>query len=89
MGKLSHTGVDKSTLEQRVARSGYGGWTSVGENVGSGYTTVDAVMAAWMGDQPHRANLLGAGYTSVGFGEAVGPGGIAYWTQDFGSGGAC
>jgi uncharacterized protein YkwD len=89
MRKLSHQGADKSTLEQRVARAGYAGWASLGENVGAGYVSVDTVMAAWMGDAPHRDNLLGAGYTNVGFGEATGGNGLTYWTQDFGSGGTC
>jgi uncharacterized protein YkwD len=89
MGKLSHVGPDKSTLQQRVARAGYAGWSSVGENVGAGFISVDGVMAAWMGDADHRDNLLGAGYTGVGFGEADGSNGVTYWTQDFGSGGTC
>jgi uncharacterized protein YkwD len=89
MRKLSHSGSDSSTLQQRVARAGYAGWSSLGENVGSGFVSVDGVMAAWMGDAEHRNNLLGAGYTSVGFGEASGSNGVSYWTQDFGSGGTC
>ena len=89
MGKLSHSGANGSTLQQRVARAGYSGWSSLGENVGAGFVSVDGVMAAWMGDAPHRDNLLGVRYTQVGFGEAAGANGVSYWTQDFGSGGTC
>jgi uncharacterized protein YkwD len=89
MGKLSHTGADHSTMQQRAVRGGYVGWTNLGENVGAGYISVDAVMTAWMGDAEHRNNVLGTGYSAVGFGEAVGRNGLTYWTQDFGAGGAC
>ena len=84
-----HSGANGSTLQQRVARAGYSGWSSLGENVGAGFVSVDGVMAAWMGDAPHRDNLLGVRYTQVGFGEAAGANGVSYWTQDFGSGGTC
>src|SRR5262245_5788290 len=34
---MTHTGSDGSTLKQRAERSGYTGWTSLGENVAYGY----------------------------------------------------
>jgi uncharacterized protein YkwD len=86
---MTHTGSDGSTLRQRAERSGYLGWTSLGENVAYGYGSVDAVMNGWMGSSGHRANLLNASFTHVGVGQVAGGNGTPYWTQDFGRAGIC
>jgi uncharacterized protein YkwD len=86
---MTHTGSDGSTLGPRANRAGYLGWTSLGENVAMGYSTVDAVMIGWMNSSGHRANLLNGGYTHVGVGLAHSASGQAYWTQDFGASGTC
>jgi len=86
---MTHTGSDGSTIGPRANRAGYVGWTSLGENVAVGYTTVDAVMTGWMNSAGHRANLLNGGYTHVGVGLAYSASGRAYWTQDFGASGTC
>lgn len=86
---MSHTGGDGSDLATRANRSGYLGWSTLGENVAYGYRSVSAVMAGWMGSAGHRANLLNGSYTHVGFGLALSAGGTLYWTQDFGAAGSC
>lgn len=86
---MTHTGSDGSTLGDRAGRAGYVGWTGLGENVAYGYGTVDAVMSGWMNSPGHRANLLSAGYTHVGFGRTSSANGTPYWTQDFGRNGSC
>jgi uncharacterized protein YkwD len=48
-------------------------WTAVGENVGVGGTSA-TLHSAFMHSAPHRANILGAAYTSVGIGVAYGRG---------------
>ncbi len=86
---MSHVGSDGSTFDQRITQAGYLGWTAIAENVAMGYGTVQAVMDGWMGSSGHRANILNAAYTDVGFGQALDSGGVNYWTQDFGRSGAC
>ncbi len=58
-------------------------WTAYGENIARGYTSPEAVVAAWMASPGHRANILNPRYTAIGVGHAVG-GGQDYWVQDFG-----
>jgi peptidoglycan hydrolase-like protein with peptidoglycan-binding domain len=49
------------------------GWQSVGENVGEGPTIDDVARAFWNSSE-HRANILDAGYRSIGVGSARGGG---------------
>lgn len=86
---MTHIGSDGSTLANRATRSGYQGWTALGENVAYGYTTVESVMAGWMSSPGHRANILNENFTHVGVGLAYSTGGTPYWTQVFGRGGTC
>jgi len=76
-GTMSHTGGDGSDPGQRIARTGYAAATW-GENVAAGYTSVDAVMAGWLGSDGHCANLMHPGFTEFGAGEAG-----RYWAQVF------
>ncbi len=77
-GVMSHTGTDGSSPSQRVTAAGYV-WQATGENIASGFTSLDAVMTAWMNSPGHRANILGSTYTQMGAAR-VGN----YWTQVFG-----
>jgi uncharacterized protein YkwD len=86
---MTHTGSDGSTVAVRVEGAGYQGWTNIGENVATGYSSVDQVMTGWMNSTGHRANILNPNYTSVGFGLGYGSSGQPYWTQDFGRSGSC
>jgi uncharacterized protein YkwD len=86
---MSHTGSNGSSLTDRMAAIGYTGWTALGENVAAGYGSVDSVMSGWMGSAGHRANILSANFTHVGFGRADGSRGTPYWTQNFGRNGTC
>jgi uncharacterized protein YkwD len=59
--------------------------TQTGENIGyQGGGINDAAMNAWfMGDAPHRANILGP-YHYVGVAWVIAPGGTAYLAVEFG-----
>lgn len=41
-------------------------FSTVGENLATGYRTPSAVVSGWMGSPGHRANLLGGSYEDVG-----------------------
>jgi uncharacterized protein YkwD len=72
----------------RVSAVGFD-WSTVGENIATGFATPRRVVAAWMASQGHCQNILDPIYASVGTGVnkgevrgfASGPG---TWTQDFG-----
>ncbi len=84
-GVISHGGSDGSTINERLAASGYSASASSEIIYGSGYpqTAVDW----WMSDQVHRNEILNSRYTEMGVGYAyvadTAYGG--YYTVDFGS----
>lgn len=81
---LSHTGSGGSQMGDRLAAAGYR-FVSAGENIASGFSTVESAMLAWMNSPGHRANILNAGFKDVGVARVVASDGRAYWTQDFGA----
>jgi uncharacterized protein YkwD len=83
---FSHTGSDGSSLGQRLTRAGYP-WRSAGENIAAGYRTVESTVAAWMGSDGHRANILSTRYDHIGLGFAYDQAATygRYYTSDFGS----
>jgi uncharacterized protein YkwD len=74
---FSHDSLDGRDFVDRIVRAGYvsrrsGGW-SLGENLawGSGIeSTPRRIVAAWMGSEGHRYNILRRVYREIGFGLA-------------------
>lgn len=62
---FSHTDRDGRNVDQRVLAEGYA-WTSVGENIAAGPSSVSAVMSGWLDSPGHCSNLMRAGYVHVG-----------------------
>jgi uncharacterized protein YkwD len=63
----------------------YTNWNSLSENIAAGYSSPEAVMAAWMVSDGHRANILRSTSWEIGVGYYQGEGTYGrYWTQDFG-----
>ncbi len=56
--------------------------TAAGEDIAEGQPTAPDVVAAWMDDPPHRANILG-GFNRLGVGQARADDGTLYWCADF------
>jgi len=81
---FSHISADGRSLSDRINATGYA-WSSIGENIAAGYSTVDIVMDGWMSSDGHCANIMNAAFAEVGL--ACVPG-IAsssystYWTMD-------
>jgi uncharacterized protein YkwD len=72
----------------RISAAGFD-WSSVGENIATGFQTPTAVVHAWMASTGHCQNILNPAYRYVGTG--VSDGSIAgystaagTWTEDFG-----
>ena len=81
---FDHTSVDGRTFDQRISATGYA-WSSAGENIAAGYSTVDAVMDGWTRSPGHCANLMSQSFTEMGV--ACVPGTTSttyrnYWTMD-------
>ena len=76
---MTHDGRGGTNAGQRITAEGYT-WRTWGENVAYGYSTADAVMAAWMNSPPHKANILNCNFKQIGMGLQ---GSRYYWTQDF------
>ncbi|BAZ18026.1 hypothetical protein NIES4071_99080 [Calothrix sp. NIES-4071] len=87
---FSHSGVNKSSPQDRAARAGYQ-YRYFGENIAAGYVTPQEVVDAWMTSAGHRANILNPNYKEMGVGYYYlesDTGSINYnyyWTQDFGT----
>jgi len=96
---FSHTGSDKSTLQQRVDATHYQ-YSQLAENIAVGFATPQAVVDAWMHSAGHRANILNCTLHEIGVGYYYQPDDQAnvrndagllsgpyyyYWTQDFGT----
>ncbi len=85
-----HKGSDGTHEQQRVIAAGYAAWTwnsgepIVDENVWSGYGTVQDALAYFLGDPPHRQNILSPVYREIGIGIATDAAGRVYYVLNFG-----
>jgi uncharacterized protein YkwD len=77
------SGVQYPAPEDRLAAAGYD-WRAYAENVAVGQRGAAEVVSAWMQSPGHRANILNAKYTELGFGFALDGNGRPYYAQVFG-----
>jgi len=82
-GVMDHAGGDGSTPAERATRAGYD-WRTVGENVATGQSTPEQVVAGWLDSPRHCANIMSADFTEMGVAVASNAGGV-YWAQVFGA----
>ncbi|MDH5539732.1 MAG: CAP domain-containing protein [Rhizobacter sp.] len=83
---FSHTSLDGRTLADRVNATGYA-WSTIGENIAAGYSTVNSVMDGWTASDGHCANLMNPNFTEVGLACVPGASGSqynTYWTMNLG-----
>lgn len=83
-GDFSHG----SDFSARISAVGFI-WSTVGENIATGFPTPRDVVNAWMGSTGHCQNILSPSFADVGTGIRAKPvrgfaSGPATWTQDFG-----
>ncbi|EGG21249.1 hypothetical protein DFA_01127 [Cavenderia fasciculata] len=69
-------------LFARMQAFGAASMSSAAENVASGYSSDDAVVAGWVASSGHFANIIG-NYQYFGVGMATTSSGTPYWTQQF------
>jgi uncharacterized protein YkwD len=82
-GRMAHQGIGDGSPWDRIQAAGYR-YSTAGENIAWNYQGVAAVMAGWMGDAPHRANVLG-NFREAGLAVSYGAKGDPYWCADFGT----
>lgn len=80
---FSHTGLDGSTPQQRVAAAGYS--SPAGENIGVGYPTIQAVFDGWVNSPPHCEGMMGERHFDVGVSCADSSTSRRYWVMDLGT----
>jgi len=81
---FDHTSRDGRTFSQRIDATGYE-WSTAGENIAAGYTSVDAVMDGWTQSAGHCANLMNQNFTEIGVACVPGTSSTMYrnyWTMD-------
>ena len=81
-GYFAHTNPDGVDPFARARAAGV--TYARAENIAQGQPDAAAVMAAWMGSDGHRKNILNCSLGSLGVGVATGSGG-PWWTQLFGT----
>ncbi len=81
---FDHTGSDGSDPGQRIAGAGYS-FSTWGENVAAGVTTVNGAMGLWINSAGHCANLMNPAFRDLGAAKASSSGSTygTYWTQVF------
>jgi len=82
-GVMDHAGGDGSTPADRATRAGYA-WRTVGENVASGQSTPEQVVAEWLDSPRHCSNIMDSDFTEMGVAVASSATGV-YWAQVFGA----
>ena len=82
-GVMDHAGGDGSTPAERATRAGYE-WRTVGENVATGQSTPEQVVAEWLDSPRHCANIMDGDFTEMGVAVASNAGGV-FWAQVFGA----
>ena len=82
---FSHTGLNGSSMVDRAKETGYK-YSALGENIAAGKATPEGTIRQWMNSSGHRANILNAKFTEIGFGYANAPNSPYrhYWVQVFG-----
>ncbi|KAJ2402937.1 hypothetical protein GGI23_000344 [Coemansia sp. RSA 2559] len=83
--QVTHFEVNDSStysLAQRLGTINYS-FSTAGENIASGFSSVPSVQAAWMDSPGHKANILGTGFNVCGGGVAFSDPTTGYYTVDF------
>jgi len=79
---FSHINPDGLGPAERVTNAGYS-WSALGETIGAGYSTPQAMFDGWMNSSGHRDILLSPDYTEIGVGYVAGGTYGHYWTAVF------
>lgn len=81
-----HLAPEGTHAGNRARLAGYQ-WRRIGENIASGQSTPDQVVAGWLASPLHCENLMNPVFTQMGAAYATDPDsdGLIYWSQVFGT----
>ena len=83
VGKMAHDGIGDGDPGERARAEG---WRKAwGENVATGQTSPEQVVAEWMRSPSHRKNILDPNFRNMGVGYVTASDGRSYWAQEFGA----
>ena len=82
---FSHDSQDGRTMANRIDATGYA-WSTIGENIAAGYSSVQSVIDGWMASEGHCANLMNPRFTEFALACARNDASQyrLYWTQNLG-----
>jgi uncharacterized protein YkwD len=83
---FSHTGANGSNAGQRITAAGYV-WSTYGENIAAGQSSINQVVDGWMASAGHCANIMHAAFADIGVVCVAGNAATtysSYWTMDLG-----
>jgi uncharacterized protein YkwD len=82
---FSHTSQDGRTFDKRITAAGYS-WSTVGENIAAGQTSVQSVMTSWINSPGHCQNLMNPNFRDIGVACVRNDAASyrLYWTMDLG-----
>lgn len=80
---FDHTAPNGETPWDRIAASGYGGYSTAAENIAAGYPSPEAVVQGWLDSDGHCKNMLNPALEEIGVGYFGGGSYGSYWTQAF------
>ena len=83
---FSHTGANGSSAGQRISAAGYN-WSTYGENIAAGQSSINQVVDGWMVSDGHCANIMNAVFVDIGVVCVAGNASTTYgtyWTMDLG-----
>ena len=83
---FSHTGANGSSAGQRISAAGYN-WSTYGENIAAGQSSINQVVDGWMVSDGHCANIMNAAFVDIGVVCVAGNASTTYgtyWTMDLG-----
>lgn len=82
---FSHTSQDGRTFDQRITATGYI-FSTAGENIAAGQTSVQNVMTSWINSPGHCQNLMNPTYRDIGVACVRNDAATyrVYWTMDLG-----
>ncbi len=83
---FSHTSLDGRSPGTRITATGYK-WSTWGENISAGRSSMDSTLAGWLASPGHCANIMNPRFKDYGIGCAYKSTATyrTYWTQAFGA----
>jgi uncharacterized protein YkwD len=82
---FSHDSLDGRSMADRINATGYT-WSTIGENIAAGYSSVQSAVNGWMASEGHCANLMNPRFTEFALACARNDASQyrLYWTQNLG-----